>query len=77
MSTTKIIFEIVLKETLAPGWAEWFEGFHLEALRAGRTRLSGEIPDQAALHGVLERIRDLNLRLVSVRVRENSQKGNE
>lgn len=77
MDPSKITFEIVLKETLAAQWAEWFEGLRLEKMHAGRTRLSGDLPDQAALHGILERVRDLNLRLVSVRVREVSQKGNE
>jgi hypothetical protein len=77
MNPTAITYEIVLKETLSSQWAEWFEGSRLERMDANHTRLCGELPDQAALHGILERVRDLNLRLVSVQVWEIAQKGNE
>jgi hypothetical protein len=68
MSQNHIHIEIIVKETLSGRWALWFEESNLEELECGSTRISGDIPDQSSLHGLLERIRDLNLNLVSVQV---------
>jgi hypothetical protein len=51
---------------LDPQWSEWFDGLVITALRSGNTVLAGDIVDQAALHGTLNKIRDLNLPLISV-----------
>lgn len=51
---------------LDPQWSEWFDGLVITALRSGNTVLAGDIVDQAALHGTLNKIRDLNLLLISV-----------
>ena len=59
-------YEIKIKENLDPSWSHWFAGLDLAHLAGGQTLLSGTLPDQAALHGLLERIRDLNLTLLSV-----------
>jgi hypothetical protein len=59
-------YEIKVKGHLNTSWSEWFAGMKLTHLEGDETLLSGALPDQAALHGVLERIRDLNLTLVSV-----------
>ncbi len=47
-------------------WSYWFEGFIVCDEANGETVLSGPVIDQAALHGVLAKVRDLNLKLVSV-----------
>lgn len=59
-------YEIVVGGQLDRYWAGWFEGLAIEPLPGGQTRISGELPDQSALRGVLERIFDLNLPLISV-----------
>jgi len=58
--------EIKIKGRLDPRWSEWFAGLKLAHLEGDETLLSGFLPDQSALHGLLERIRDLNLTLISV-----------
>ena len=59
-------YEIVIEGRLNPGWSQWFAGLALENIDGEKTLLAGQLSDQAALHGLIERIRDLNLTLVSV-----------
>ncbi|MDQ2683485.1 MAG: hypothetical protein M3Y37_08150 [Chloroflexota bacterium] len=59
-------YRIHLKGHLADRWADWFEGLAIERRADGTTALTGPITDQAALHGVLARIRDLGIVLLSV-----------
>ena len=76
-------YEIRIKGHLDKGWSDWFAGLQLTHLAGNETLLAGALPDQAALHGLLERIRDLNLVLISVttcggpstRPSENEQRG--
>jgi hypothetical protein len=59
-------YEIKIGGHLDPRWSERFAGMKLMHLEGNETLFSGSLPDQAALHGLLERIRDLNLTLISV-----------
>ena len=48
-------------------WADWFEGLEITHDKEGSSTLFGPLPDQAALHSILRKIRDLNLQLISVK----------
>ena len=60
------IYEIRVEGQLAKRWSDWFEGLEICSDPNGETVLTGQLTDQAALFGVLARIHDLNLILVSV-----------
>ncbi len=62
-----VAYEIRIQGYLDPFWSEWLDGLSVTPQDNGETLLSGCIPDQAALHGVLAKIRDLNLVLILVR----------
>ncbi len=59
-------YEIRLKGHLEPRWAAWFDGLSLTTADDGTTALRGPVVDQAALHGVLDKVRDTGLPLISV-----------
>jgi hypothetical protein len=59
-------YKVKIKGRLDPRWSDWFAGLSLTHLEGDVSLLSGLLHDQAALHGLLERIRDLNLTLLSV-----------
>ena len=59
-------YEIRLTGRLHARWAAWFDGLTVRDADDGTTVISGPIADQAALHGLLQRVRDLGLPLISV-----------
>ena len=60
------LYEIRLKGHLDNRWAKWFEGLTITLEEDGDTLLTGPVIDQAALHGLLKKVRDLGLPLISV-----------
>jgi len=64
--TEQLSYEIKVKGELDPVWEEWFEGLALAHDCEGNTVLTGPIVDHTALHSILLKIRDLNLKLISV-----------
>lgn len=66
--------QIVIKGHLNPEWEDWFGALTCSYDEHDNTILDGTIPDQPALHGILDRIRDLNLTLISVTQFENNTK---
>ena len=60
------IYEIKIKGHLNASWADWFEELTFTHESDGTTTLTGKIIDQAALHGMLKKVRDLGLPLLSV-----------
>jgi hypothetical protein len=60
-------YEIRLRGPIDPSWSDWFCGLEVSSTSTSDTLLSGFVVDQAALHGILLRIRDLSLELISLR----------
>ena len=60
------LYEIRIKGHLDDRWADWFEGLTITLENNGDTLLTGPVVDQAALHGLLRKVRDLGLPLLSV-----------
>jgi hypothetical protein len=69
---TSATYEIRVKGHIGASWSAWFEGMTIRHTEGGETVLSGPLADEAALHGVLMRIRDLGLPLVEVHRKEQS-----
>ena len=62
-----MIYRIRIKGHMDTKWADWFAGLQITHEKDGTTTLYGPLPDQAALHSILRKIRDLNLQLISVK----------
>lgn len=71
-----IVYNIRIKGHLDERWSEWFDGLEFTHESDGTTTLSGPLPDQAALHSVLLKIRNMNLTLLSV-TQSESKPGQE
>ena len=63
---TGIHYEIKVKGQLDEHWADWLGGLSITHDAQGNSLLTGVVPDQAALHGILTQIRDLGLTLISI-----------
>jgi hypothetical protein len=59
-------YEIRLKGHLDARWADWFEGLTITLEEDGETLLTGPVVDQPALHGLLKKVRDLGIPLISI-----------
>jgi hypothetical protein len=64
-------YQIRVKGNLDPQWSDWFEGMAVKPDEDGTTLITGVVVDDAALHGLLKRVRDSGLRLLSVNQVEN------
>ncbi|MFZ5859065.1 MAG: hypothetical protein ACOYZ6_19730 [Chloroflexota bacterium] len=71
------LYQIRVGKLLDETWNEWFDGLTLTPQADGATLLSGELPDQTALHSVLNKIRNLNLELLSVTYTELTENDHE
>ena len=60
-------YKIRIKGHMDTKWADWFDGLQITHEEDGTTSLYGPLLDQAALHSILRKIRDLNLQLISVK----------
>ena len=67
------VFEIRIKGHLDDQWTDWFGGLTITLEESGDTLLTGPVIDQAALYGLLRRVRDLGLPLVSVNSIDNGK----
>ena len=68
-----VVYQIRIKGHLGRQWTDWFEGLTITLEENGDTLLTGPVIDQAALHGLLKKVRDLGMPLVSVSPLEHGQ----
>jgi hypothetical protein len=61
-----MVYQIRIKGHLGQQWTDWFEGLTITLEDNGDTLLSGKVVDQAALHGLLKKVRELGIPLISV-----------
>ncbi len=66
------VYQIRLKEQLDQHWSSWFGGLTITTEANGGTVLTGEVVDQAALHGLLSKVRDLQLTLLTISLEAGS-----
>jgi len=69
-----VVYQIRLKGYLSAQWTDWFGGLTVKLEKNGDTLLTGPVRDQAALFGLLKKVRDLGLTLVSVNPINKSEK---
>ncbi len=67
------VYEIRVEGCLEPCWAEYLHGMTVTPLECGETLITGSLPDQSALYGLLKLLRDMNLCLVSVNRNKDQQ----
>ena len=63
-----LVYQIRVKGHLDPRWTDWFGGLTITLENSGNTSLTGLVADQAALHGLLRKVRDLGSPLLSVNI---------
>ncbi len=64
---TDVIYHIRVKGLLDEKWTAWFDGFAISWIGQDETVLTGRVRDQAALHGILNKVRDLGLDLLLIK----------
>ena len=70
-----LVYQIRIAGHLGDQWTDWFEGLTITLIDNGDTLLTGPVVDQAALHGLLKKVRDLGMPLLSVNQIQIVQKG--
>ena len=68
-----VVYQIRIKGHIGPEWTDWFEGLTITLEDNGDTLLTGPVIDQAELHGLLKKVRDLGMPLVSLSPLEHGQ----
>ena len=63
-------YEVEVEGHLNPRWFDWMDGWEITPLQSGNTLLAGPVIDQPALHGLFAHLRDLNLKIISLKKSE-------
>lgn len=72
-----VVYQIRIRGHLGQQWLAWFEGLTITLEEDGNTLLTGPLADQAALHGLLKKVRDLGIPLLSIHSVEPTRKNNQ